>query len=141
MAEPKKRSLDANAYFWSLCGKLAEKTHTDKFSIYLRLICGIGCNFELVAIKSENADRFRRAWESKGIGWPCKVIGANKVKGYVNMCAYYGSSVYSAPQMKQLIDLIVSECKAEGIPTATPDEIANMLSLWEHAPKEVKTSV
>jgi hypothetical protein len=33
--------------------------------------------------------------------------------------------------MSDLIEGLVDECKNVGIETATPDEIANMLSLWQ----------
>lgn len=49
----KKRSLDANAYFWVLCGKLAAKTRQNKSDIYRQLIKEIGDNFEIVPIRND----------------------------------------------------------------------------------------
>ena len=35
--------------------------------------------------------------------------------------------------MSRLLDLIIEECKEQGIETKTPNEISEMLSLWENA--------
>ena len=43
---------------------------------------------------------------------------------------YKGSSEFDSREMSILIDGIVSEAKALGIDTETPDEIAKMKSLW-----------
>lgn len=43
---------------------------------------------------------------------------------------YYGSSTYDTAQMSRLINIIVEECKAQGIETRTPDEISKLVSLW-----------
>ena len=44
---------------------------------------------------------------------------------------YRGSHEYDTKEMAQLIDGTVSECKAVGIESATPNEIARMEALWE----------
>lgn len=43
---------------------------------------------------------------------------------------WVGSSQYNTREMSILIDGIVSEAKELGIETATPDELAQMKSLW-----------
>jgi HD superfamily phosphohydrolase len=49
----------------------------------------------------------------------------------VELALYYGSSSYNSHQMTRLLNNIIYECQALGIETKTPDEIANMLNLWE----------
>ena len=44
---------------------------------------------------------------------------------------YRGSHEYNTSEMAQLIKGTVEECEAQGIQTATPDEIAHMQALWE----------
>ena len=39
---------------------------------------------------------------------------------------YYGSSTYDSKQMARLIDNIVQDCKAVGVETATPQELARL---------------
>jgi hypothetical protein len=65
------------------------------------------------------------------MGWIAQRIGQADTKGFVEMALYYGSSSYNTKQMSRLINNIVQECEILGIETKTPDEIANMLNLWE----------
>ncbi|MEY8437934.1 hypothetical protein [Anaerotruncus colihominis] len=128
-----KRSLDANAYFWLLCGKLAAITGIPKNEIYQQYICEIGDNFEIVPVRSDAAKQWKKIWESRGEGWLCISLGTSKLAGYINLCCYYGSSTYDAKQMSRMIDLIVQDCKDQGIETAPPDEIALMKARWADA--------
>ncbi|MEY8360027.1 hypothetical protein AALA99_13565 [Anaerotruncus colihominis] len=129
-----KRSLDANAYFWLLCGKLAAVTGIPKNEIYLQCIREIGDNCETVLVGNDAAGQWKKMWESRGEGWPCISLGASDIAGYMNLCCYYGSSTYDAKQMSRMIDLIVQDCKDQDIETAPPDEIARMKARWADAP-------
>lgn len=131
----KKRSLDANAYFWVLCGKLAAKTKQNKIDIYRELIRDIGDNFEILPIRNEAVDKFISNWGrnddgKKRLGWICDILGASKFEGYTNVCAYYGSSTYDSKQMSDLIDGVIFACKEQGIQTETPEEIERLKGLW-----------
>lgn len=125
----KRRSLDANAYFWVLADKLAEKISIPKEDIYREYIRNIGGNSETVCAKNEAVEKLCDAWSSKGIGW-CTDTFKSKVPGCTNVILYYGSSTYDTVQMKHLLDLVIQDCTEQGIPVETPDEIANRLSLW-----------
>lgn len=118
-----KRSNDANAYFWELCGQLAEKIRIPPDDIYRFLIKGVGGNYEVVPIRNDAVDTWIRNWESRGIGWVCETT-PSKLPGYTNVFSYYGSSVYDTDQMSRLIELIINECKANGIETETPDRLS-----------------
>lgn len=124
----KKRSLDSNAYFWTLCDKLAEKTGISKSEIYRQEIQDIGGNCEILSIKKEEAEKFCHLWESHGIGWVAKPL--SEVCGLINVIAYQGSSTYDTAQMSRLIDTIVQDCKAQGIETLPPDKLEEMKSRW-----------
>lgn len=127
----KKRSLDANAYFWELVGQLADALRITPKEIYRQAIQNIGGNYEIIPIKAEAADKFKEAWEKNGLGWPCVDIGASKIPGYRNLKAYYGSSTYDTRQMSLLIDHIVQDCKAVGIDTRSKEELDSILSAWQ----------
>ncbi len=130
----KQRSKEANAYFWELCGKLAEKLQAPPEELYRRMVREVGGNYEVIPIKREAADTFIKNWGHNRLGWICEVLGDNrKYPDFVNVIAYYGSSVYDTAQMARLIDIIVEECKAQGIPTETPEEIARMKADWRAA--------
>lgn len=129
----KKRSLDANAYFWVLAGKLAAKLGTTTTEVYRQYIREIGDNFEILPMRNDAVETFRRAWQLHGMGWICDSLGDSKLTGYTNLCCYYGSSTYDTAQMSHLIDLIVQDCKEQGIETMTPDEIEIMKARWNDA--------
>lgn len=131
--EKRKRSLDSNAYAWVLIGKLAAVLHVPKEEVYRQAIREIGDNFEIVPVKDEAVERWRRNWESGHLGWISDIVGPSKMPGYTNTINYYGSSTYDTRQMSALIDCIVAECKEQGIETMTPDELENLKARWaEH---------
>ena len=125
-----KRSLDSNAYCWILIDKLAEKLNYSKLDVYREYIKHIGGNSETVCVKTQAVDRLCKGWSQNGIGWLTETF-PSKIEGCTNVILYYGSSTYDTAQMSRLIDHIVQDCKTFGIETATPDEIARMMSLWE----------
>lgn len=124
-----KRSLDANAYFFVLADKLAEKLNTTKEEVYRNAIKEIGGVSETVCVKNEAVERLCESWKRNGIGWQTDTF-PSKIDGCTNVILYYGSSTYDKAQMSRLIENIVQDCKAVGIETRTPDELANLLSLW-----------
>lgn len=129
-----KRSNDANAYFWTLCGKLSAAIHVPPVEIYRQYIRDIGDNYIIVPVRHDAVGLFCYAWEydhgKKKMGWITDTM-TSKLEGYTNVVAYYGSSTYDKAQMGRLIDFLIEDCKENGIETKTPDEIANMVSLWE----------
>lgn len=124
----KKRSLNANSYAWTLLDKLAERTGIAKTEIYRGLIKEIGGNNELVCVQDHALDWLCKYWESRGIGWIADKE-ESKLKGCTNVRLYKGSSEYDSTQMSRLIDLIVQECKQQGIETMTPQEIAALMEV------------
>lgn len=124
-----KRSLDANAYCWTLLGKLQEALHKPKEEIYRDMIKEIG-SYEIVPIKNEAVDKFRNSWSKNGLGWITDTM-KSKLDGFTNVICYYGSSSYDTKEMSRLIELIVQECKQQDIETRTPAEIDSLLNSWE----------
>ena len=125
----KKRSLDANAYCWVLCKKIADVLRITKEEVYVKAIHEVG-KFEIVPIKDEAVDTFIKAWSLKGIGWICEVLNKSKLDGYTNLIAYYGSSIYDTKEMSVLIDNIVQEAKQLEIETMNPRELEQLKSMW-----------
>ena len=126
----KKRSLDANAYFWILCGKLAAKVGLPKEDVYRNLIKDVGDNYEVLPIRDDAVEKWVEAWQGKGIGWVCEILGKSKLPGYTNVITYYGSSSYDSTQMSRLTNLCVEECKLQGIETMTPQELSLLMEGW-----------
>lgn len=128
----KNRSLDANAYFWVLLGKLAATVGADKIDLYRQYIQHIGENNETVCVQDAAVEKLREGWEHNGLGWVTDIF-PSKIKGCTNVILYYGSSTYNTKQMSDLIDLVIQDCKAVEVQTKTPTEINDMLNLWEMA--------
>lgn len=126
----KRRSLDANAYCWALLDKLAYTIQKPKTEIYREYIREIGGNSETVCVVNEAVEKLRRGWEDHGIGWQTEVM-LSKIPGCTNVILYYGSSTYDAKQMTRLINLIVEDCKDQGIETMTPAELSALVDRWE----------
>ncbi len=129
-----KRSLNANSYMWKLCGELAEvlsdeKVKHTKEDIYRDAIKEIGV-WRDDEIEPEDVQWRRTAWEMLGTGWITERVDFTPDGEKEVIRFYYGSSQYNTKQMSRLIDNIVQDCEAVGIDTKTPDEIANLISLW-----------
>jgi len=124
----KHRSLDANAYFWTLCGQLAAKLRIPKTEIYKQLIKEIGDNFIIAEYKVEDVHSAINYWQSHGIGWVSEVIG--RTESRVQVIQYLGSSEYDTTQMSRLIDLLIEECKEQGIDTMSDRERSLLIEAW-----------
>lgn len=127
----KKRSLDANAYFWVLADKIATCNGLPGTTeIYRHYIKEIGGNREFVCVREEAADKLCSGWGCGRLGWVTERF-PSKVNGCVNVILFYGSSTYDTAQMSRLIDLAVQDCKSLGIETATPRELSLLLDRWD----------
>lgn len=56
-----RRSLDANAYLWVLCQKIAEAAGTTKDVIYIDAVKHAG-QFDYLPIRTDALEAFRRHW-------------------------------------------------------------------------------
>lgn len=131
-----KRSNDANAYLWVLCSKLADKLSEDgtphtKEDIYRDAVKAKGIYRERGELPLDFAKTSRTAWEMLGTGWVTEQVDFEPDGDRVIVRYYYGTSTYNTKQMSRVIDWLVAECQQQGIDTKTPDELANMLSLWK----------
>ena len=125
----KKRSLDANAYYWTLCHKIAYEAQVEVSTVYREHIKEIGGNCETLCIMDEALEKFCSVWESRGIGWTVECM-PSKLPGCTNVLCYYGSSTYDTQQMSRLIELAIQDCKEYGIEYMTPEELSKMLDSW-----------
>ena len=112
----KKRSKDANAYFWEFLDKLSVKLNIDKFRLYRELIRDIGGVSDIVCVQNKAVDSLIDGWKHNGIGWFAEKE-KSKIKGCTNVILYYGSSTYDSAQMSRLIDRLIWECQQVGIDT------------------------
>lgn len=126
-----KRSLDANAYAWVLIHRLAAAMRLEPEEVYILNIPKIGDNFTPMCVREQDVDKFIKSWNSNGLGWPVKDLGASQVQGCRVLAAYHGSSTFNKDQMSRLIDNLVQDCKALGIETLTPEKLSLLKEEWD----------
>ena len=127
----KKRSLDANAYLWTLCDKISQVVpETTKEDVYRDAIHHVGV-FETFPLKDDAVERWIERWQTNGTGWISEVLHKAKTPGYTIVISYYGSSTYNTKEMSRLIDNVVMTAKECGVETLTPDELEQMKAAWK----------
>lgn len=120
----KKRSKNANAYFWSLLQELCQEMNLDVIKEYQRRVKELGI-FRQWEIDTENVPTFDKMWCGNGIAWFTEKVDEKGKKTTIN--AYYGSSSYNSKQMSRLIDNLVQDCKEIGIETLDEIEIKSLI--------------
>lgn len=130
----KSRSLNANAYCWVLCQKIAKllshHVYTSKEDVYRKAIKDCG-HFTYIPTKAEAVERFIQIWQAHGIGWIAEDIGECKtLDGYHNIMCYHGSSVYTVQEMQRLLDCLVDECNQLGIHLEPSEYIQSLIEEW-----------
>ena len=121
----KKRSKNANAYFWKMLQKLCEEMNIDVIEEYRRRVKELGI-FRQWEIDTQNVPTFEKMWNRNGISWFTEKVDENENKTIIN--AYYGSSSYNSKQMSRLIDNLVQDCKEIGIQTLDEIELERLLN-------------
>ncbi len=120
-----KRSLDSNSYCWVLINKIANAVGASKDEIYFAMLKKYGQTF-VCKIPNRYIDQFKRSekyWEEH------ESLDAEEKAQYFRV--WVGSSNYNTEEMSIFINGIVDEAKELDIDVRTPDQIAEMLSLWE----------
>lgn len=122
----KKRSLDANAYLWVLCTKIADVVRSSKDEIYEDMLQKYGVlyqdeegNYLTVTVKAEvNMSKFGhwKFYKSNG-----------KFSSYILI---KGTSEYNTAEMARFVDAVISEAKELGIETMTDTELQRLKELW-----------
>jgi len=124
-----KRGLRANAYCWTLLGKIARVLNTTKEEVYRDYIRNYGV-YRVVTLNNSAVKTFQTLWNGKGLGYISEIVSSNEE--YTEIIAYYGTSSYNTKQMSQFIDYMVQEAKQLGIETLPPEEIEKLKRTWEN---------
>ena len=114
-----KRSLTANAYYWSLLNQLASVMRTSSEEVHFMMLRRYGV-YEVVSVRSDI--------NIKGYFKYYKEIGHGTVDGkdFCHYKIYKGSSEMDSKEFSILLDGLISECEDQGIPVLTPDEVAKL---------------
>lgn len=134
----KKRSLDANAYYWQLITKLSEAVGISKDRAH-NIILGRYGQLEryddrlVYVVVPDTPEGAERAMEAAT--YHIKPTAEVQEGADGTMFRTYkmvrGSSTYDTREMSILIEGLVSECRQVGIETMTPDQIAEMMQSHE----------
>lgn len=114
-----KRSLTANAYYWSLLNQLASVMRMDNQECHFLMLIRYG-QYEVVSIRSDvSLHGYFKYYE---------VIGNGFVNGkeFTHYKIYKGSSQMDSKEFSVLLDGLISECEEVGIPTLTKTEVAQL---------------
>lgn len=127
----KRRSLNANSYFWELLTRVCQKQNLDLISEYRRRVKELGICRQF-KIMTEQVNTFIKIWEDRGVAWFCETVDTEYIaqQEFKIINSYYGSSSYNSKQMGRLIDNIVQDCQAIGIETRPEEEIKSLLESW-----------
>ena len=125
----KHRSMEANRYAWVLIDQIAAKMHMKKSEIYRNAIREIGGVSKPMVMKEDAVPVFLEIWEKQGLGNQAVVDDVDEF-GWAYLTVYFGSSTYDSAQMSALLDSLIQDAEALGIPTITPKEEAKMLGKW-----------
>lgn len=130
----RRRSLDANAYFHVLVGKIAEKQVRSKAWTKNEMICRYGQVYVLpdgspMVYKTNAPVEYMMELESIH-SIPVRYSEENG-KEVVFYKIYRGSHTYDTYEMAKLIEGTVAEAKDYGIETLTPEELERMERAWK----------
>lgn len=133
----KKRSLDANAYYWTLVSKIADALHVSKPYIHNCLLRKYG-QIEVIGgqavytVIPDTAEAQKAVDEAQAY----HLMPTSQVKEgkggmmYRTYMMLKGSHEYDTKEMSHLIDGLVSECKEMGIETLPPEELERMMAAY-----------
>ncbi len=129
----RKRSLDANAYYWVLVGEIAKVIGSTDTEVHNWLLMDYGEPMKT----GEGAPRFVLMADSvdymRSEKYHLRPTDMTEVRDgvlYRWFIEMKGSHEYDTCEMARLIDGTVNEAKSLGIETMTPDQIEEMKQKW-----------
>ena len=125
-----KRSTKANSYMWALCREIGEAVGLGKEEVYRNAVRE-GNVYKDVVIHVSAADTFEYLWRNRGTAWFTERV--DEKDDYITIRAYYGSSTYNVRQMQKLIDRLLQDAEAVGIPTPEEDYIRKLMEDYERS--------
>ena len=133
-----KRSLDANAYYWVLLGKLAEKLKQTTAYLHNENLRALGklemIDEQIIQILLPDTDE---AYKYADQRTDIHLMATSNVISQYNEDAdtvdrsrvwlvLRGSHTFDTQEFSQLLDELIFRCKEEDIETMTPEELARM---------------
>lgn len=133
-----KRSISANAYYWTLVGKIADLTHAPTSEIHNRLLRDYGqlemVDGTLLTVMVPETDEAMKKVDRSTLYHLKPTSHVFESKDGRTFRAYFvikGSSEYDTKEMSTLIDGVVQEAQEMGIETLPQDEVRRMMEAYE----------
>ena len=124
----KKRSLDSNAYYWVLIGKLQHVLGVSKTELHNVILGEYGVIYtDRAVVLPMEVEYLKEKQHYRPI--PNKVV-EKEGKLYQWYWMVKDSHLYDSKEFSALIDGLISECKECGIETLPPEEIERMKQLY-----------
>lgn len=129
-SEKRKRSLDANSYYYALLGKLQKAINVSAIEAHNMMLNRYGTLYETdrYILLPEEVNYLKEEGHYRPI--PNKIIEKNGQRWQ----AYWvikPSHEYSTSEFSALIDGLISECRELGIETLPTQEIERLKALWK----------
>lgn len=118
-----KRSLNANNYAWKLLTEIGNVMRLSKDDVYFIMLKRYGQSEMISVLSHIPIGNYIKYYEKAG-------ESTLNGKEFTHYKVYKGSSEFDKKEMSIFIDGVVEEAKDLGIPTETPEQIANLKSLW-----------
>lgn len=132
-----KRSLQANAYYWTLLGKIAQKTRVSTARIHNENLRNMsvperigGQIVTVVLPDTDEAEAQALESETYHLKPSSQVKEGKNGKMYRTYFLLKGSHTFCTEEMSALIELAVQDADAIGIETITPAEKHKMMELY-----------
>lgn len=130
-----KRSRNANAYHWALCGKIAAVIHSTAQEVHKELMLAWGTFAErdgvaeYVIAQEDYEPSPEDYWKFSG-----QTLYINTSAGRTRHFIYWvvkPSHLYDTHEMAQLIDGTIERAKEVGVEVLPPHEIEKMKEAWD----------
>ena len=132
----KRRTLDANSYYWVLISKLARVLKTSNSELHNLMLARYGVNeiidgglMRIPLPESEETEKKVKTSEYYHLRPTTEIRSGKDGKDYRTYIMMKGSHSYDTKEMADLISGLISECREAGISDneiATPDEKAQL---------------
>ncbi len=133
----KKRSLDANAYYWKLASEVADALHVSKSYIHNYLLRKYGqieiIDGQGVYIVIPDTESAQKSVDEAQTYHLMPTSQVKEGKGGIMYRTYMmlkGSSEYDSKEMSCLIEGLIGECREMGIETIPPEELERMMAAY-----------
>ena len=120
----KKRSLNANNYFWELTTELANVLKMDKEEVYFNLLQKYGQSEMVSVVANIDVRPYFKYYTEAGES----ILNGKTFKHYK---VYKGTSEMNSKEMWILTEGLISECETQNIPTKPKEEITSLLESWQ----------